>query len=228
MSLLVIHPPHTSVESLRRLFFQGGCAVTPCSSVDAAVSLLERHPFKAIFIVHPCSHVELMNTFQDVKRFSLSTFVITRRQSGLERVHALQAGVTNYFIEPFSYTQVVQDTITAVYAGVQISDTRRYADISVDYLARTVSIQSKEYVFSRTQFLLFTLLIQRPGQVFSRVQIWEHVWGYAEYPLTNTIDVHIRRLRHVLPTEIALRIQSVHGVGYRYMLPKAVGVTTKA
>ena len=228
MSLLVIHPPYFSVESLRRLFAQSGCSMTGCPSLSEGLKLLERHRFKAVFLVYPGNHEQTLDAHTRLRPFAIPTFVITKRQSGLERVQALQQGVKNYFIEPFSYTQVVRDAVEVVYGLERLPETHTFNDVTIDYLARTVVIKDLELFLSRTQFLLLSLFVKHPRQVFSRVQIWEHVWGYAEYPLTNTIDAHIRRLRRRLPSEVASRIEAVHGVGYRYVSAKAIAATPEA
>jgi DNA-binding response OmpR family regulator len=199
------------------MFVQAGCPITPCPSIDIAVRLLSRHPFRAIFILYPPSLLSLIDDFAQVRQFGIPTYAITKSQSGLDRVRALKEGLTNYYIEPFSYAGVVREAVQAVYSVSQKTDIRECGDVIINYTARTISFDGNEIFLSKTLFLFVTMFVTNPKQVFSRVQFWEHVWGYASYPLTNTIDAHIGRLRRLLPPTLARRIQSVHGVGYRYV-----------
>jgi len=66
------------------------------------------------------------------------------------------------------------------------------------------------------ELALLELLMRHPGRVFSRERILNTVWGYSEDPLTNVVDVYIRRLRAKLDEgrEAAL-IQTVRGLGYK-------------
>jgi two-component system OmpR family response regulator len=82
-------------------------------------------------------------------------------------------------------------------------------------MARMVYFQGALMGLTRTEFDLLALLIRRRGTVLSRVQIWEEIWGYRDYGLANTIDVHIARLRRKLPKEFQSLIITIYGVGYR-------------
>ncbi len=61
------------------------------------------------------------------------------------------------------------------------------------------------------------LLASNPGQVFSREQILNRVWGYDYYGDTRTVDTHIKRIRAKLPQEgTSWELQTVYGVGYKF------------
>jgi len=74
---------------------------------------------------------------------------------------------------------------------------------------RAISLTAKELA-------LLELLMSAPGRVFSREQILNNVWGYTEDPLTNIVDVYIRRLRTKLDTDgEPPLLHTVRGVGYK-------------
>jgi len=67
------------------------------------------------------------------------------------------------------------------------------------------------------QFSILRLLAGQPGRVFSRLEVWEHCWGLIDYPESNAIDAHIRRIRRRVPAELSNCIEAVYGVGYRFL-----------
>jgi DNA-binding response OmpR family regulator len=71
---------------------------------------------------------------------------------------------------------------------------------------------------TRKEFELLHLLASHPGQVFSREQLLESVWGYVWTGATDTVTVHVRRLRAKIerdPSSPVLLV-TIHGVGYRF------------
>lgn len=79
--------------------------------------------------------------------------------------------------------------------------------------SRTVLLDGEPLKLTRLEFDLLLFLAQNPRRVFSRVQLLTGVWGY-EHAGARTVDVHIRRLRSKIGTEVPL-VTTVYGVGYR-------------
>jgi DNA-binding response OmpR family regulator len=73
------------------------------------------------------------------------------------------------------------------------------------------------------EFELLNYLVHHPGQVFSRAQLLQQVWGYECLGDVRTVDVHIRRLRAKLGAEHEQMIGTVHEVGYRFVPPSRGG-----
>ena len=73
--------------------------------------------------------------------------------------------------------------------------------------------EGKEYTFPKKEFELLSLLISKPGKVFTREVILESVWGGEVIVGDRTIDVHIRKLREKLGDNY---IKTIKGVGYKF------------
>jgi len=69
------------------------------------------------------------------------------------------------------------------------------------------------------EMALLELLMSSPGRLFSRERILANVWGVDEDPLTNVVDVYIRRLRAKIDGDGASMISTVRGLGYRFEAP---------
>ena len=78
-----------------------------------------------------------------------------------------------------------------------------------------VRIKGQPVELSLSEFKILELLTSRPGRVFTRDQILDHLWGQEKVVIPRTVDVHIRHLREKLGP-LAVYIQSIRGVGYKY------------
>ncbi|GAB7052033.1 winged helix-turn-helix domain-containing protein [Catenuloplanes indicus] len=87
------------------------------------------------------------------------------------------------------------------------------AELTVYAGSRTVFVGREPLALTRLEFDLLHFFADNPRRVFSRVQLLSAVWGY-EHAGVRTVDVHVRRLRMKLGTEVPL-ITTVYGVGYR-------------
>jgi DNA-binding response OmpR family regulator len=93
----------------------------------------------------------------------------------------------------------------------------------VDPRTREVVLDGNQVELSALEFDLLAFLASRPGQVFTRTQILQRVWGGDWYGDERVVDVHIRSLRSHLGDDAASPrfIGTVRGVGYKLMRPTA-------
>ena len=91
----------------------------------------------------------------------------------------------------------------------------RAGALVVDLANYRVTVEGAPVTLTYKEYELLCLLLRRRGQVLTRDQILDLVWGPDYYGGSRTVDVHVRRLRTKLP-EITELIATVHGVGYRF------------
>jgi two-component system OmpR family response regulator len=134
-----------------------------------------------------------------------------------ERVRGLRAGGDDYLTKPFDLKEMA--------ARVEVLIRRRnadlkslhlaYADLELDLVAHVARRKGEDLRLFPKERRLLEMFMRNPGQVLTRMMIFETVWGYRFDPGTNLIDVHVRTLRQKLdaidPTPL---IHTVRGVGY--------------
>lgn len=91
----------------------------------------------------------------------------------------------------------------------------RSGPVVVDLANYRVTVEGAPVTLTYKEYELLCLLLRRRGQVLTRDQILDTIWGPDYYGGARTVDVHVRRLRTKL-REVADKIATVHGVGYRY------------
>jgi DNA-binding response OmpR family regulator len=95
----------------------------------------------------------------------------------------------------------------------------RFDDVVVDFRAYETRQGDKPLEMTRKEFGVLRLLAARAGEVVSRDDLLNEVWGFEKYPTTRTVDNHIALLRAKLERDPAdpRHLITVHGVGYKWV-----------
>jgi len=218
MKILLYNPDRQPVAPLRRMFEQHGCPVDLATDPDHCVFLSMTERYAAVIHLHGSGFEPLETFFCRWKGEGCSSYylVLAGSQSAAERGRALALGVDSYRILPYSYSKLIAEIAAFEYRRLlKDRDSLKTGSLEIDVLSRTVLLREAPLPLTRTEFDLLSLFVRRRGSVLSRVQLWEEVWGNREYPLANTIDVHVGRLRRKLAHHGFNGLSTVHGIGYR-------------
>ncbi|MCC2683277.1 MAG: PhoB family transcriptional regulator [Paenibacillaceae bacterium] len=160
-----------------------------------------------------------------IKAAALATPVIfiSARDTTPDIVSGLDLGASDYITKPFEIEEVLARIRVCLrdYAAKNQtaepadSDELRLATLSLSTKSREVSRDERSIDLTPKEFDLLVYLLQHPGEVLTREQIMQHVWGYDFVGDTNTVDVYIRYLRRKIDYGFKPQlIQTVRGVGY--------------
>jgi len=137
-----------------------------------------------------------------------------------DRVTGLRLGADDYLIKPFEFEELLARIEALARRGreqLQASSTRLVvADLVLDRETMRASRAGKQITLTARELALLELLMSAPGRLFSRERILANVWGTNEDPLTNVVDVYIRRLRSKIDEGFDRPlIHTLRGMGYR-------------
>ena len=149
--------------------------------------------------------------------------MLTARGQEMDRVAGLDMGADDYVTKPFSLAELmarIRALLRRSHAGAGITSLASLAfdDIAIDFGKYEARRAGRAVEMTRKEFQVLRYLAGRPGQVVTREELLEQVWGYEKYPTTRTVDNHILSLRAKLEREPAKprRLLTVHGVGYKW------------
>jgi len=151
------------------------------------------------------------------RKNTVPVILLTARSALNERLEGLNLGADDYLCKPF-FIEELAARIHAVVrrASGETLNLLQCGELVVNLASREVKVGETGIDLTNREFSLLELLVRSPDRVFTRTQILDHVWGYDFDPLTNVVDVYIRRLRNkVCVINGAPGIETVRGVGYR-------------
>lgn len=148
--------------------------------------------------------------------------MLTARGEEADRILGLDLGADDYVSKPFSVRELLA-RIRAILRRAQppraLPDELRFEDVVVDFRSWEAMRDGKPLEMTRKEFSVLRYLASRAGEVVSRDELLNEVWGYENYPTTRTVDNHIAGLRNKLEIDPAQPryLRTVHGVGYKFV-----------
>ncbi|WP_397535528.1 response regulator transcription factor [Roseateles sp.] len=157
-------------------------------------------------------------------RLRTPVLMLTAMDALEDKVAGLRCGADDYLTKPFAFDELlarIEALLRRAEAHLEEAGKGRVrqvclADLVLDLERMQVRRGDRLVPMTARELALLELLMRHPGRVFSRERILNTVWGYSEDPLTNVVDVYIRRLRAKLDEgrEQPL-ILTVRGLGYK-------------
>ena len=147
--------------------------------------------------------------------------MLTAKGEVFDRVLGLDLGADDYVVKPFEMKELVA-RIKAVSRRFQAADAPDreliFPGLTININQYTVKFMGKELEMPPKELELLYFLASHPGQVFTREQLLEQVWGYDYFGDSRTVDVHVKRLREKLGEGegFGWLIKTVWGVGYKF------------
>lgn len=148
--------------------------------------------------------------------------MLTARGEEADRVLGLDLGADDYVSKPFSIRELMA-RIRAILRRAQgprtMRDELRIGEVVIDFRRYEARKNGTVFEMTRKEFGVLRLLASRAGDVLTRDDLLNEVWGYEATPTTRTVDNHIASLRAKL--EIApgepVHLLTIHGVGYKWI-----------
>jgi two-component system, OmpR family, response regulator QseB len=143
---------------------------------------------------------------------AVPVIVLSARDTAPDRVLGLDAGADDYLVKPFDVDELLARVRAQLRrqrgAAVNVIE---HGPLRLDPAALTVTYEGQPVALQRREFMLLQKLLQSAGQVLSRPQLEDALYGWDSGVESNSVDVHIHKLRRKLYPEV---IRTVRGVGY--------------
>jgi len=153
---------------------------------------------------------------------SVLILMLTARGEEADRVLGLDLGADDYVTKPFSIRELkarIRALLRRTDPPPAPPDTLSFGDVAVDFLQYDARKGGNPVEMTPKEFGVLRYLAARAGEVVSRYELLEKVWGYGKFPTTRTVDNHLAALRAKLEDNPAepRYLQTVHRVGYKFV-----------
>ena len=230
VTILIADDEPNQLELLSYNLGQSGFVVLQAmDGHDALRQIEEHHPDLVIldWMMPHMSGIELCRALRSCADTKLLPVIIlsARGEEG-DRTLGLDTGADDYMSKPFSPRELVSRVKALLRRSrpALMNDTLEFEDLQLFPSRMEVHRAGQMVPLGPKEFRLLSILIERPGQVFSRAQLLDLVWGHGVYVEERTVDVHLSRLRKAINkpdgrAEMPNLIRTVRGSGYALRAP---------
>ena len=143
----------------------------------------------------------------------LPVLILTARDSVHDKVAGLDGGADDYMAKPFSFDELLARVRRRIRPGGEAAaQVLTAGNVHLDLMTRRVTVSGREHELTAREFSMLEMFLRHRGQVLSREQLLNGVWGFDYDPGSNVVDVYVRYLRKKLGDAA---ITTVRGMGYR-------------
>ncbi|MDR0466646.1 MAG: response regulator transcription factor [Deltaproteobacteria bacterium] len=148
---------------------------------------------------------------------SIPLIMLTAKGEEMDRVVGLELGADDYVVKPFSVRELILRIRNILKRQAQAAGSAGLSlhGVTVNQSAHKASVNGENVDLTATEFRLLGTLMRHAGQVLTREQLLNGVWGYQFEGYARTVDTHVRRLRSKLGAAAEV-VETVRGVGYRF------------
>jgi DNA-binding response OmpR family regulator len=219
--VLVVEDEPTVRETVAEALESDGLRVVTAADGREALERFRADPPDLVLLDLMLPELSGMDVCRILRRESAVPIVmLTARDSELDKVVGLELGADDYVTKPFSLRELQARVRAQLRRQESTAPARasevRLGEVTVDLAGHRLVRNGRSLPIKPRAFELLAFLLRHPGQVFSRDQLLEHVWGYDYAGETRTVDVHVHWLRTQLEEDPArpLFLETVRGVGY--------------
>ncbi|EJR56595.1 hypothetical protein IIM_00527 [Bacillus cereus VD107] len=176
----------------------------------------DHYDFVVLDIMMP--EMDGLSVCKEIRKTSdVPIIFLTAKGEEWNRVNGLRMGADDYIVKPFSPGELIarMEAVLRRYTKQEQQEEVQFGPILINEKSRRIETNGESISLTVKEFDLLYFLCQHNGQVFSREQLLEKVWGYDYAGSTRTVDTHVKTMRLKLG-ESGNYIQTVWGVGYKF------------
>jgi len=229
--ILVVEDDRDIAQLLSMHLADLGCDVTIAQDGNQGYTYLLNHQYDLVILdvmMPGMDGFELCKKIRSRANYT-PVLMLTARSSELDRVLGLELGADDYLTKPFSIRELLA-RVKAIFRRVESlseqdnkpeaeqSGPKNFGEMLIDARKHQVMLKGKEIELTAREFDLLWHFAQHPGQVFTRTQLLDNVWGYGHDGYEHTVNSHINRLRAKIEDDPSKPnyVLTVWGVGYKF------------
>ena len=183
-----------------------GFSIIKASNGIHALELIENHSPDLIILdwmMPKMSGIDVCRTLRSRSETKqIPIIILSARSEDSDKSLGLDTGADDYISKPFSPKELIS-RVKALLRRARpalVNDILQHSDLTLSLSEMKVTFKNNNVKLGPKEFKLLTLLMERPGHIFSRGKLLDLVWGHGVYVEERTVDVHMSRLRKALKT----------------------------
>lgn len=216
--ILVVEDDNELNQLFCRTLNRNGYVALGASTAVQALEALEKETVDLIIsdVMMPgMDGFEFVRQLRDAK-MTLPVMMITAKSDIKDKQSGFLAGADDYMVKPVDLQEMLLRVQALLRRAKSVSERRlSFGGTSLLYDVWTVEDGQGSQVLPQKEFQLLYKLLSYPGQIFTRQQILDDIWGPEGYVDSHTLDVHISRLRERFKMNEDFEIVTIRGLGYR-------------
>jgi DNA-binding response OmpR family regulator len=213
--ILIVEDESRITSFLEKGLRANGFATGIAATGEEALRLAGREDFELLILDLGLPDRDGMEILRELRSrgHRMPVIILTARDGVGDTVSGLESGADDYVTKPFSFEELLARVRVRLRGDGSPEETfLRAGDATLDLRTRRVEADGRAADLSAREFALAEVFFRHPGQVLSREQLLDHVWGYDFDPGSNIVDVYVGYLRKKVGPE---RISAVRGMGYK-------------
>ena len=222
--ILVVEDDPAMAVALRDGFKYKGYSVQVASDGGSGSRLVKERDFDIVILDVMLPKMSGLDLCKQLRRSGndIPIILLTARGQEIDKVMGLELGADDYVTKPFSFMELiarVEAVLRRASKRIEKDEVVRAGDFILDFKKCHASKRGKILERSHREFKLLGYFMDHRGEVVSRDQLLDSVWGYDRFPLSRTVDTHIAKLRQKIEDDPAnpRYIITVHRAGYKFI-----------
>jgi len=200
-----------------------GYQITHCTDGKTALEIARAQSFNLCILDVMLPEIDGFSLATQIRKWDnhIPIIFLTAKSLKEDKIKGLRLGGDDYITKPFSIEELVLKIEVFLQRNRKINlsasnDHQRIGQFEFDHKNLTLSIHNKKRKLTQKEADLLRLLVNHKNQVIKRSVILEKIWGEDDYFLGRSLDVFISRLRKDLKADETVRVENIHGVGFRF------------
>lgn len=216
--ILVVEDDNELNQLFCRTLIRGGYKTLSAMDAIEGLKILENETIDLIIsdvMMPQMDGVEFVKELREA-HMNVPVMMITAKGDIMDMQNGFLAGADDYLVKPINLQEMLLRVQALLRRAKSVSERKiTFGDTELIYDTWTVVDGNGSKVLPQKEFLLLYKLLSYPGQIFTRQQILDDIWGMDKYVDSHTLDVHISRLRERFKENKDFEIVTIRGLGYR-------------
>ncbi|NRB49005.1 MAG: response regulator transcription factor [Saprospiraceae bacterium] len=202
-----------------------GYKITHCEDGEQALEVIRNEQFDLCILDVMLPQIDGYTLAKEIRKKNIEVPIIflTAKSLKEDKIHGLKLGADDYITKPFSIEELLlkievflrRSKITQP----QVKAATTLGKYEFNYANLSLIIDEESRQLTQKEADLLQLFAASPNEVLKRATILERLWGENDYFMGRSLDVFISRLRKYLKKDEQLKIENIHGVGFKFVCP---------